>query len=208
MPYSLTNKTITVTTGINGDDSSNTNIKNQVKHENENLRAIKNKNLNKKELLESSKTLFSQFDMNVNKYMEKINNEVLKKELFDDILEHIENVMSKVAQEKILIYGALMYTDEEDFDSSKNIITINILHTQFFKTEDYHKIITFNEKGLIFHVIELPKFNKTKIKTEKDAWIAYLSTNDVEIHKISKEKNEKIDKLDKEIDNYWKDEIL
>ena len=108
-------------------------------------------------------------------------------------------------QEKILIYGALIHANQNDNfieNKCKKTITINIIDLDYFLTDDYHKKIIFAEEGMIFHVLELPKFKKSEIQTEEEAWVIYFKETDNKLIEKAK-KYEKIDKLDKLLTDYW-----
>ena len=123
----------------------------------------------------------------------------------------IQIVDGYYAQEKILIYGALMHgmQDSKYGNVMKNrTITINILDIDIFSTLEYHKIINFSDENVVFHVIELPKFKKINIETDEDALIEYLKGNDKEKIENAMRKSVMVNKFDNVIKQYWKNEKL
>ena len=123
----------------------------------------------------------------------------------------IQIIDGEYIQEKILIYGALIHgnqnLDESDVHKSKTI-TINILDFEYFSTIEYHKKIQIYEEYMVFHVIELPKFKKSNIETEEEAWIAYFKADSIEMIEKSKKKSAKVKELDNALNNYWMNERL
>ena len=61
---------------------------------------------------------------------------------------------------------------------------------------------------MVFHVIELPKFKKSNIETEEEAWIAYFKADSIEMIEKSKKKSAKVKELDNALNNYWMNERL
>lgn len=119
-------------------------------------------------------------------------------------------------QNKLLLYYAQIHTNQLIYDENRKIaktITINILDFSYFNTTDYHKIIKIGDneqlnylEKLELHIIELPKYKydiKRKL-SEEEAWIGYLVGNRIDLIKKITAQNEKIKKLDKLLDNYWK----
>ena len=114
-------------------------------------------------------------------------------------------------QNKMFLHYAQLYS------SIIKTITINILDCEYFNTVDYHKIMKVRDisyDGEHFesddagelHVLELPKFQDTKIDTKEKAWINYLKHGDLNEEKL--EEYEMIQKLDNSLNEYWKDERL
>lgn len=148
-------------------------------------------------------------------YSEKINGIAQMQIVTEDKEEinvGIQIIDGKYIQEKILIYGAVIHASQNKDCIKGNqtkTVTINIIDLEYFTTnDDYHKKIVFAEDGMIFHILELPKFKKSKIETKKDAWMAYIKSDNKELVEVAKKKSEKINKLDRELDNYWKNEEL
>lgn len=124
-------------------------------------------------------------------------------------------------QEKILTFGMSIHVNQTQYDSYNNkvdTLTINFLDFQGFKTESYHKIITFLEgkdyenlklrDEIKLHAIELPNFYSKNAETLEDEWLIYIKGEDEKIIDKIKEKNEYIKKLDNILVDYWKKEII
>lgn len=116
-------------------------------------------------------------------------------------------------QTKMLMYYAQIHLNQLEYDSKREFtktITINILDTKLFESEEYYKIITIksneqdiNLEELELHVIELPKFINQDIEnmSRKEEWISYLKG--CEKKDIAKFKNENILLLDELLEQYW-----
>lgn len=122
-------------------------------------------------------------------------------------------------QEKMLVYASLIQGYQEEYEEHNSLaqtITINILDGKFFLTEGYHNEITLLENnrkynidtGMIFHLLELPKFKESEIKKDEDAWIAYIKADNDELTEMAKERCTEIKKLDDLLKEYWKKEKL
>lgn len=122
-------------------------------------------------------------------------------------------------QEKMLIYASFIHANQEEYEEHNSFtktITINILDGKFFPTKQYHNVITLLEhnkkydidKGMIFHLLELPKFKELEIERDEEAWIAYIKSDNDELVRKAKEKCTEIRKLDELLKDYWKMEKL
>ncbi len=120
----------------------------------------------------------------------------------------IKIIDGQYIQEKILIYGTLIHANQSKKDEICKTVTINILDLDYFSTQDYHKKLVFDKEEMIFHILELPKFKKEKIESDKDAWMAYLKCDRENLVEEAKQKNKKIGKLEKILKEYWLNEKL
>lgn len=124
-------------------------------------------------------------------------------------------------QEKILTFGMSIFlnqTQYDDYNDKVDTLTINFLDFNRFRSNSFHKIITFLEGDdydnlnlrdeIKLHTIELPKFNKNTIETKEDEWITYFKGEDTELIDKIKEKNQYIKKLDDLLLDYWKNEVV
>ena len=125
------------------------------------------------------------------------------------------------AQEKILIYGASIHVNQEEYDGFEKVgdtYTINILNNKVFSISTCHKIITLSaidsegnvktSDDLKFHVLQLPDYNNDEIKTHEDEWITYLIGDKEEQLEEIKTNNKYIRKLDKILFELWKNETI
>ncbi len=119
-------------------------------------------------------------------------------------------------QEKILTYASLIHINQFEYEQNNDYaktITINILDFKYFSTQDVHKVMNFLDRKfkfypseeIEFHILELPKFNKSAIETFEDAWIAYFG-GDEELAEEAAQKCNKINKLDNLLKKFWKEE--
>ena len=122
-------------------------------------------------------------------------------------------------QNKLLLYYAQIHANQEEHKTNNNIVrtvTINILDYSYFKSNEFHKIIKLKqdfpqniEEDLELHVLELCKFkDKNIIENKEDAWIAFFEGSDKNLINIATEKFDKIQKLDKLLDEYWMKEKM
>ena len=131
----------------------------------------------------------------------------------------IQIIEGMYVQNKLLLYYAQIHTNQLEYKENKNIvktITINILDFKYFSSKNYHKKIILkdniinNGRTIEMHVLELPKFkilSKEKLNN-KELWMLYLNEKDPnKIKRITKE-SIKIQKLDKLLNNYWKEEKM
>lgn len=115
------------------------------------------------------------------------------------------------ASHKMLIYYAKINSKQEDDGDTK---TINILDFKYTNDEGYvHELLVCKERNIELkksfgiYYVELPKFNKDpkKIVDKKEALVAYLKGYKLD---FTKEKFEKILKLDNMLNKYWLDEKI
>lgn len=128
----------------------------------------------------------------------------------------IQSIDGGYIQSKIFLYATQIHEKQTEYTEHSNLaktVTINILNTEYFSTDSFHKIISFNSESKIvedleFHILELPKFKKTNLQNEEDFWMAYLKGDDKNLIQIAKSKNEKIKDLDDSLKEFWESEIL
>lgn len=137
----------------------------------------------------------------------------------EEINVGIQFVDGYYVQNKLLLYFAQIHANQEEHKTNNNFartVTINILDYNYFKSEEFHKRIKLAqdfpneiEDDLELHIIELPKFKEVgKILDKEDAWVAYLEGSDECLINIATEKFDKIQKLDKLLDEYWTKEKM
>ena len=111
-----------------------------------------------------------------------------------------------------LFYAAGLYhtglKSGGDYKENNKVITINILFFNAYKWEKYHSIGKFKEielnevmtEEIEMHVIELPKFLKTKRGGSKKLrqWLDFIANKRKEEVKMAVKENEKIAKAQKE----------
>ena len=130
----------------------------------------------------------------------------------------IQFIDGKYIQTKLLLYYAQVHNYQLKKDGKiTKTITINILNKNHYKTFCYHqKIIlknkepNFEEEKIQLHIIELPKFQPIFLHqlNKEEQWITYIKGQYIEEIERVKRMNYKINKLDKLVDKYWKDEII
>lgn len=124
-------------------------------------------------------------------------------------------------QEKILTFGMSIHVNQtqyENYNNKVDTLTINFLDFQGFRTESYHKIITFLEgedcenlrlrDEIKLHSIELPNFYSENTETLEEEWLIYIKGEDIKLIDKIKGKNKYIKKLDDILVDYWKKEII
>ena len=97
----------------------------------------------------------------------------------------------------------------EDYSNLKKAIVIGILdyshfediedyHTIWKQTEQKHKERTFEQQEI--HLIELPKFLKSKVDTDRkvDQWLLFIDYSRRELIEMAKKKNEIVGEAEKE----------
>jgi predicted transposase/invertase (TIGR01784 family) len=130
----------------------------------------------------------------------------------------VQIIDGNYVQEKILTYASLIHINQLEYDENNDYaktITINILDFKYFSTQDVHKVMNFLDRKfkyypseeIEFHILELPKFKKSKIENFEDAWIAYLK-GDEELAEEAIERCEKINKLDNLLKKFWEEERI
>ena len=133
----------------------------------------------------------------------------------EEINVGIQFIDGYFVQNKMLLYFAQIHANQEEHEVNNNFartITINILDFNYFKSDEFHKVIklkqdsqNFIEENIELHVIELLKFKNSNqdIENRENAWIAYLEGSDENLITTVTEKFDKIQKLDKLLDEYW-----
>lgn len=125
-------------------------------------------------------------------------------------------------QNKLLLYYAQIHANQLEHNQYRKVvktITINILDFNYFNSEKYHKkILIRDNKGnldlsenLEIHVIELKKFKNIEnqyIMTKEEEWITYLIGKNKNIIQYILKENDKINKLDNLLEEYWKKEKM
>lgn len=124
-------------------------------------------------------------------------------------------------QNKMLIYYAQIHSNQLEYDYKRKIsktITINILDFEYLRSSKYHQKIYIksnpNKNGkkekFELHVLELPKFNEDLITNidRKSAWMIYLVGNRKDLITKILNKYKKINKFDKLLDAFWKNEKM
>lgn len=131
----------------------------------------------------------------------------------------IQFVDGMYIKNKLLLYYAQIHANQLEHKQNKKIartITINILDFKYFNSKSYHKRLIINnnkinlENVIELHILELPKFkilSKEKLNN-KQLWMSYLNEKDEEKIKELIKKSAKIKKLDKLLNNYWRDEKI
>ena len=149
------------------------------------------------------------YDENINREYFGISNVIVVTDENKKLNIGIQIIDGFFIQYKMILYYAQTFID------SVETITINLLDLEYLDRKEYQKDIKINKldtenikkKNLgEIHLIELPKLNDGKINSKKDAWISYLKNG--KLDNESKEKYEKIEKLDKVLDDFWEKEIM
>lgn len=128
----------------------------------------------------------------------------------------VQSINGGYIQSKIFLYATKIHSNQTEYKEYSNLVktvTINILDTEYFSTNSFHKIINFNNEKNIsedieFHILELPKFKKTNLQSKEDFWMAYLKGHNKNLSQIAKSKNKQIKDLDKCLKEFWESEIL
>ena len=137
----------------------------------------------------------------------------------EEINVGIQFVDGYFVQNKLLLYFAQIHANQKEHKNNNNVVrtvTINILDYNYFKSDEFHKIIKLKqdfpkdiEEDIELHVLELSKFDDTNVvKNKEDAWVAYFKGSDKDLINIATEKFNKIQKLDKLLDEYWTKEKM
>ena len=124
-------------------------------------------------------------------------------------------------QSKILLYYAQIHMIQDKYKTNNTVVettTINILNCEIFKIKELYKPITIcgskdkikDFENVDLHILEIPKFIEKRniIENKKDAWMAYFAGIDDKMIEEAKEKDNKIEKLDNMLDEYWENEML
>lgn len=130
-------------------------------------------------------------------------------------------------QSKMLMYYGQIHLKQKEHNNSDDLnktITINIIDFSFINSPEYHNVLTLGQKSndkinldinkslneIEMHTIELSKFrqNQSKIETKEDAWISYLDGSNQKFVEFDIENFEKINKLNRLLDEYWENEVM
>lgn len=166
----------------------------------------------------------------INPYLEKMKEHLPAEENFGIVdlrIRTIENEERNVGIQmidgehvltKMLLYYAQIHGNQLEYDEDREIAktnTINILDFVLNKDLDYHSKMVVAEETmsnmindyLEIHIIQLPKFElqNTENMTLKQAWISYWKGENVQ---EAINKSEKIKKLDKLLEKYWREEVM
>ncbi len=130
----------------------------------------------------------------------------------------IQIIDGKYIQTKLLLYYAQVHNYQlETNDKIAKTITINILNENYYETYCYHQKVllknkepNLHEEEIELHIIELPKFQPIFLHqlNKEEQWITYIKGQYIEEIDRVKRMNYKINKLDKLVDNYWKEEVI
>ena len=166
----------------------------------------------------------------INPYLEKLEKHLPAKENFgiaDLRIKTTENEERNIGIQiidgehvltKMLLYYVQIHGNQLEYDEDREIAktnTINILDFVLNKELDYHSKMVVAEETMTnmindyleIHIIQLPKFKLQNIKnmTLKQAWISYWKGENVQ---EAINKSEKIKKLDKLLEKYWREEVM
>ena len=119
---------------------------------------------------------------------------------------------------KMLLYYVQIHANQLEYDEYRECVktnTINILDFVLNKGLDYHSRMVVKEENMTnivndypeIHILQLPKFKlkDSRHMTLKQAWISYLKGEDT---REAIQKSEKIKKLDKLLEKYWREEVM
>lgn len=119
---------------------------------------------------------------------------------------------------KMLLYYVQIHGNQLEYDEHREIVkttTINILDFVLNKELKYHSKMMVREGNMTniihnypeIHILQLPKFKikDSRNMTLKQAWISYLKGENTE---EAIRKSEKIEKLDKLLEKYWREEVM
>lgn len=166
----------------------------------------------------------------INPYLEKMKEHLPAEENFGIVdlrIRTIENEERNVGIQmidgehvltKMLLYYAQIHGNQLEYDEDREIAktnTINILDFVLNKDLDYHSKMVVAEETMTnmindyleIHIIQLPKFElqNTENMTLKQAWISYWKGENIQ---EAINKSEKIKKLDKLLEKYWREEVM
>lgn len=120
------------------------------------------------------------------------------------------------AQNKMLLYYAQIHSNQLEYQDNRKVaktITINLLDFNYLESDSYfNKIVIPSKAGeqIELYVIELPKFISIQQNAfhKQEAWMSYLcGEQEGTIEKVLKN-FDKINKLDKLLEEYWKNETM
>lgn len=124
---------------------------------------------------------------------------------------------------RLTYYSNLLYVEDfekgKDYNELKKTISIGILNFDYFKDiKEYHTIWRMTEqkfkektiKEQELHFIELPKFLRSKIDTDRklDQWLLFIDYSKKELIKMSEEKNDIIKEANQKYEYLTGDEEL
>lgn len=166
----------------------------------------------------------------INPYLEKIKEHLPAEENFGIVdlrIKTIENEERNVGIQiidgehvltKMLLYYAQIHGNQLEYEEYREIaktMTINILDFVYTKAIDYHSRMVVKEERMTniinnyleIHILELPKFKMKNGQnmTLKQAWISYWKGENIQ---EAIQKSEKIKKLDKLLEKYWREEVM
>lgn len=166
----------------------------------------------------------------INPYLEKIKNHLPAEENFgiaDLRIMTSENEERNVGIQiidgehiltKMLLYYVQIHANQLEYDENRECAktnTINILDFVWNKELEYHSKMVVREGNMTniikdypeIHILQLPKFKikDSRNMTLKQAWISYLKGENTE--EVIK-KSDKIEKLDKLLRKYWREEVI
>lgn len=125
-------------------------------------------------------------------------------------------------QSKLLLYYAQIHSGQVLYQDDREVcktLTINLLDFEYLNSEKYFTKMSIpttgkqNEKSkeLELYLVELPKFKYSfniKNITRREAWMVFLCGNERENMEKVLNKFPKIKKLDKLLNEYWKNEKM
>ena len=121
---------------------------------------------------------------------------------------------------KLLLYYCQVHTNQIEFNDNRKIAqtkTINILDSNYYSSFCYHKKIFItnptkisSKEDIELHILELEKFQPIFLEkmTQEEQWLTYIKGENYEECEKVKKQNNKIKKLDRLIDLYWKNEKI
>ena len=133
----------------------------------------------------------------------------------------LQFIDGKYVETKLLLYYAQIHTNQLYYKHNKKIAkttTINFLNQNYYDTFSYHKKIHIktkkieneDEEEIILNVIELEKFQPIFLHNlnKEEQWMTYFKGDNQEEVERVKRMNYKINKLDFQIEDYWKNEKM
>lgn len=166
----------------------------------------------------------------INPYLEKLKNNLPAEENFgiaDLRIKTNENEERNIGIQiidgkhvliKMLLYYLQIHGKQLQYDEYRKIAktnTINILDFIFNDDIDYHSRMVVREETMTniindypeIHILQLPKFKMENYKnmTLKQAWISYLKGENIE---EAIQKSKQIQKLDRLLEKYWREEVM
>lgn len=120
--------------------------------------------------------------------------------------------------DRSLYYWATLYSNslykKQNYKENNKTITINILEFNIFKEGPYHEKCKIRRdynrevltEDLEMHFIQIPKCEKTDVKTKLDEWVQFIGNISEEGVKKAMEKNKEIKKANEELEYLSGDE--